>query len=250
MPTKFYVEASDRIFSIKEESDYFRLTVSESEIKEQHVEDFTDTTIEWLSSNPQKGILIDFSGVEWVCDDFIAHLANYYADLKQKGIYVRFVNVRPEIKPYVDISDITVVLPIPEPEKPTLSAKVILRDLANELTDSHLMKKYGLSSKGLASMYRKLLDKGLIDEEMIEQRRGPSTATIVVPVRGFDDPGRKVVIDAGEAVRDVLNDMSNSKLMAKYRLSEKGLMSMLKKLHKKGLISADMYKKRSGTDPD
>jgi anti-anti-sigma regulatory factor/DNA-binding HxlR family transcriptional regulator len=224
--------------------------VSESAIKEQHVEDFTDTTIEWLSSDPQKGILIDFSGVDWVCDDFIAHLANYYADLKQKGIYVRFVNVRPEIKPYVDISDITVVLPIPEPEKPTLSAKVILRDLANELTDSGLMRKYGLSSKGLASMYKKLLDKGLIDEDMIEQRRGPYTATIVVPVRGFEDQSKKVVVDAGEAVKDVLDNVSNNELMAKYRLSEKGLMSMLKKLYKKGLIGSDVYLERLGSDPD
>ena len=62
---------------------FFRLTVSKSSIEDEHVEDFMDTTVEWLSSDPQKGILIDFSGVEWICDEFVSHLATYYADLKK-----------------------------------------------------------------------------------------------------------------------------------------------------------------------
>ncbi len=249
MATKFYVDGTPRIFSVVEETEFFRLTVSEPIIEDYHVEDFVDTTVEWLSSNPSKGILIDFTGVKWICDEFVVHLAKYFADLKARGIYVRFVNVNPEIKPYVDISDITVVLPIPSHDKPSLSARAILRDLADELSDSGLMRKHGLSRKGLESMYRKLLARGLITEDMIERRRGPTASTIMVAAReaGSD---RKVVIDAGEAVKDILDNMSDKAVMAKYRLSEKGLRSMLNKLYAKGLISSETLRQRMGAEKE
>ena len=70
MATKYYVKDTREIFSLTEESGFFRLTVGRADIQEKHVEDFLDTTIEWLSTNPKKGILIDFSGVRSVCGDF------------------------------------------------------------------------------------------------------------------------------------------------------------------------------------
>ncbi|MGO9568932.1 MAG: hypothetical protein ACLP5H_15460, partial [Desulfomonilaceae bacterium] len=57
------------VFSLLEERDFFRMKVRKSEVNEDHVEEFMDKTVEWLSTNPQKGILIDFEGVKSVCSD-------------------------------------------------------------------------------------------------------------------------------------------------------------------------------------
>ena len=51
---KFLFESEEQIFSLTEESDFFRMKVGKSEVKEDHVEEFMDKTVEWLSHEPGK----------------------------------------------------------------------------------------------------------------------------------------------------------------------------------------------------
>jgi anti-anti-sigma regulatory factor len=250
MTPKFVFGDDNPAFSLVEESGFFRLSMTESEIEAHHVEDFLDTTVEWLSTNPSKGILIDFSGVKSVCTDFVVHVHRYYEQIKERGLYVRFVNVDPTIKDYIDVSNITVVLSAPMLEKPSVSARQVLKDLAGNLSDDELMKRHGLSQKGLESMFRKLVKKGLINQEALDMRRDfRKTPQIQVPNED-DSGGPKPVVDASAIMRDIRNNVSDMDLMRKYRLTRKGLLSLLNKLVNAGLLSRKTLEERSRHRPD
>jgi anti-anti-sigma regulatory factor len=230
---RFLFDDEEMIFSLVEEPEFFRMKVDSSEIDEDHVEQFTDKTVEWLSTNPEKGIQIDFEGVKSVCAGFAVALNRYYEDIKRRGLNVRFVNVDPLIEPYVDVTNITVVMRLPE--KPILSARELLEDFANDLSDKELMRKHGLTSRGLASMYRKLLRKGLISRRALARRMGVEAREITVALEciGY----KKVVVDAVDVIKDLEAEVSDIELRRKYRLSPRGLQSLLRKLYRKGLVS-------------
>lgn len=240
---KFIVEDSFRIFSIREEEEFFRLTVSSSRIEDHHIEDFLDTTVEWMSSNPSKGIMIDFTGVKSVCRGFAQHLARYYEDLKRRGMTVRFINVNPAIRPDIDISDITVVISNPLlPEKAEVSAKAVMQELSQDVTDSGLMRKFGLSKKGVDSLFRKLLQKGLITKEYFKRRLTPREKNLVVSSSGSHL--KKVTIDTSEIIKDIRDFVPDDELMRKYRVTRRGLHNMLEKLVSKGYVSRETIEMR------
>jgi hypothetical protein len=56
---KIFLKSEHQVFSLHEERDFFRMKVGKSEVKQDHVEEFMDKTVEWLSTNPDKGVLID-----------------------------------------------------------------------------------------------------------------------------------------------------------------------------------------------
>jgi predicted DNA-binding transcriptional regulator/anti-anti-sigma regulatory factor len=245
MVARYFFDAEERVFSVVEEPEFFRLTIARERIGPQHVEDFCDTSVEWLSSNPDKGILVDFKGVKSVSGDFIVQLFRYYEEVKARGLYVRFVNVDPALENYLTPSNITVVL-TPEmllPEKPHLSARAILRDLAANMRDAEIMRKYGLSEKGLRSMFRKLLRKGLITRRALARRWGMETADIHLLEQGAK-PRKVKKVDAKEVRKDIARDLSDQELMGKYRLSRRGLQSMMRKLYEQGLISDEILARR------
>jgi anti-anti-sigma regulatory factor/DNA-binding HxlR family transcriptional regulator len=242
---KFLFEDEEVIFSLVEEPEHFRMKISRPEIDENHVEQFMDKTVEWLSTNPEKGILIDFAGVKSVCSEFAVALNRYYEDIKRRGLHVRFVNVDPLIEPYVDVTNITVVMTIPE--KPVLSARELLEDLANDLSDKELMRKHGLSPKGLASMFRKLLRKGLISRRALARRMGVETREVTVALEGIGN--KKVTVDAGDVLKDIAADLPDPELRRKYKLSPRGLQSLLRKLYRKGLITKEALLRRKALSP-
>lgn len=236
---RFLFDNEEIIFTLSEEADFFRMKVEKPEIEQEHVEEFMDKTVEWLSSNPEKGILIDFEGVNSICSDFTVLLNKYYQDIKARGLHVRFVNVDPLIEPYVDVSNITVVMSIPD--KPVLSAKALLQDISENLTDRDLMRKYGLSRKGLASMFRKMLSKKLLSRKILAKRWGIQAGEITMALDGL---AIKTTVDAKNVLHDLSNELSDAELMAKYKLSQKGLQSMMRKLYKAGLISQEIVARR------
>lgn len=242
---RYFFDDLQPAFAVREEEDTFRLMMNEEDIDEDHVEDFLDTTVEWLSTNPKKGILIDFKGVKSVCPEFVVHLNRYYEEIKGRGIVVRMVNVDPAIKPFVDVSSITVVIDVPYENKPVVSAKKVLQDLAHHLTDEDLKKKYELSDKGLESLFRKLLRKGLVSRKTLVKRQEMFEADITVRNELLES--HKASVDAAEAVRDINKHLSDAELMEKYRLSEKGLKSLFRKLVQKGLISERALQRRQKT---
>jgi len=240
---KFLFESDEQIFSLLEESDFFRMKVGKSEVKEDHVEEFMDKTVEWLSTNPQKGILIDLDGVKSVCSDFTVALTRYYEDIKRRGLYVRFVNVDPKIEPYVDVSNITVVMAIPD--KPVISARELLGDLEDNLSDKELMKKHNLSPRGLKKLYKKLLGKGRIFRRALARRMGVPTKDLTVVFEA--EEAKKVTVDASDVMKNLSNEMTDAELMREYRLSPRGLQSLFRKLYNKGLISKATFMRRKGS---
>jgi uncharacterized protein (DUF433 family) len=241
MKRYFYADRKPA-FSLLEEPDCFRLKMELPEIEEHHVEEFLDKTVEWLSANSEKPMLIDFEGVRWVCSDFSAHLAEYYHDAKSKGLIVDFVNVGHSIQPYVDIEGVTERLQ-PRRSVLSISTKQVLEDIERNLSNQDLMTKYGLSLRGLASLFKKLLNKGLISQRYLEKRSAAEDGPIEIELNG--DDFMKTKVPARVVLRDIADDMSDEMLMQKYGLSEKGLHSMWMKLSVSNLISEEILRKRS-----
>jgi len=230
---KYYFDDEETAFSFVEEPNFYRLRVERSAIEEKHVEEFLDRTVEWLSRNPDKGILIDFKGVKSVCNEFAFHLSTYYQHVRDKGLQVRFVNVDPDIEPYIRRANISVVLDV-HPDRAVLSAKELLEDLSNNLSDEELMRKHGLSSQGLASMFSKMLGKGLVTRSSLATRMGVETCEITVNLNGKVS---KIRVNQTEVLKDLDDNSSDDEIMRKYKLSPRGLRSLLTKLYRKGLIS-------------
>jgi hypothetical protein len=57
--------------------------------------------------------------------------------------------------------------------KPKVSAKQVIADLIAQKDNKAIMRKYGLSVKGLRSLYQKLVNVGLMSQEQFDQRMGP-----------------------------------------------------------------------------
>jgi len=232
----WYVD-EELVFILTEEPEWYRMKVHTSKVEKHHVEEFMDTTVEWLSTNPRKGIVIDFDGVREICSDFALQLESHYKKIKARGLHVRFVNVAPAIEPYIEVSNITMVVSLPAVEKPKLSTLSVLKDLDRNLSDQELMIKYGISRRGLSSMFRKLLRKGLVTREALAKRMGVAHDKIALLLDVMGSVERKVTVDAASVLKDLDENMSDEELMLKYRLSPKGLESLMRKLYKNKLVS-------------
>jgi anti-anti-sigma regulatory factor/uncharacterized protein (DUF433 family) len=239
MKRYFYADRKPA-FSLLEEPDCFRLKMELPEIEEHHVEEFLDKTVEWLSANSEKGMVIDFEGVTWVCSDFTAHLAKYCEDARTKGLAVTFVNVGDTIKPFIDIQARTQVLEIRRGVL-SISTKEVLEDIERNLPDRDLMHKYGLSLNGLTTLFRKLFNKGLITRQWME-RRNIHEAPIEIDLDMEDL--RITEIPAADILKDIADDMPDEILMHKYGLSQKGLDSVWMQLSANNLISEETLRQR------
>jgi anti-anti-sigma regulatory factor len=240
---KRLMNGEEQIFLLTEETDLFRLKIDISEVKEDHVEEFMDKTVEWLSTNPQKGILIDLEGVKSVCSDFTIALTRYYENVKRHGLYVRFVNVDPGIQPYVEVSNITVVMA--RPKRLTISTREFMGDLENNLSDNELMEKHNLSPRGLKTLYKKLLAKGLAFSGALKRRIKGQGAHLSLILETHD--AKRVTINASDVLKSLSNGMTDEQLMSQYKLSPRGLQSLYMKLTKMGLISESSLKRRKAS---
>jgi hypothetical protein len=124
------------------------------------------------------------------------------------------------------------------------------------MDDAELMRRYGLSSKGLQSLFRKLIAAGLLRRSEIDNRAGHGDASVVLEVpdgpSGATEPQpippptpltyekrfrKKSLVDPDEAVADIKIGTDDRALMKKYSVSAKGLQSLFRKLIASGLIS-------------
>jgi DNA-binding MarR family transcriptional regulator len=127
-----------------------------------------------------------------------------------------------------------------------VSAKEVLEDLTQGLTDRELMRKHGLTKKGLTKMFDKLLHKGLITKRALADRFGVKTDEISVALKG--EKPAKAVVNASEVLQDIADNMTDTQMMRKYKLSPKGLRSMMRKLYRRGLISDITLTRRKGLE--
>ncbi|MDQ7782126.1 MAG: zinc ribbon domain-containing protein [Desulfomonilaceae bacterium] len=118
--------------------------------------------------------------------------------------------------------------------KPKIDAKQALEDIRSGTDDQTLMAKYGLSAKGLQSLFKKLILLGVVTRQEIDQRTPESLGDVGITgdrqsaLGGGKSPGRTV--NAQEAARDVRSGVPDADLMEKYRLSAKGLQSLFRQL--------------------
>jgi DNA-binding HxlR family transcriptional regulator len=140
--------------------------------------------------------------------------------------------------------------------KPSVAAAQAVEDIKAGMDDAALMKKYGVSVKGLQSLFRKLIASGMIKASEIDFRAAHGDASVILEIPDFlsapakPQPAptpaptpeksrlqRKSLVDPREAVADIRIGMADQSLMKKYAISAKGLQSLFRKLVASGLIS-------------
>jgi uncharacterized protein (DUF433 family) len=117
------------------------------------------------------------------------------------------------------------------PLKPKIKASDAANDIRAGMTDSEMMEKYGLSAKGLHSLFLKLLEVRAVTQSELNRRRANYHDTTII---GQMDPG--------SLAADVRSGMSDSELMTKHGLSSEGLRRALQELIDAKTISPeDLY---------
>ena len=144
--------------------------------------------------------------------------------------------------------------------KRKISAKEAVAAIRLGMDDSALMKEYGLARSGLQSLFDKLVTSGYLDLAEVQERMPSFLGTVdiseaVLPTQGDGTPGAPqpqtgrsgAWINAQEAARDVRAGLDDAALMGKYRLTSRGLRSMVDKLVAVGLITqVDLDRRRLG----
>ena len=144
--------------------------------------------------------------------------------------------------------------------KRKISAKEAVAAIRLGMDDSALMKEYGLARSGLQSLFDKLVTGGYLDLAEVQERMPGFLGTVdiseaVLPTKGNGTQGAPqpqtgragAWINAQEAARDVRAGLDDAALMGKYRLTSRGLRSMVDKLVTVGLITqADLDRRRLG----
>ncbi len=149
--------------------------------------------------------------------------------------------------------------------KPMIDARQALEDIRAGMDDSALMKKYNLSAKGLADLFRQLssiglirwlnaqdiisdIKKGLCDEDLIEKYKLSwiglerlfsqlDKAGVSVSSRDLGRARIKRKISQPQIVHDIHSGMTEAQLMEKYDLSSWGIQKVLAKLLPVGAIT-------------
>jgi hypothetical protein len=96
------------------------------------------------------------------------------------------------------------------------------------------MEKYGLSAKGLESMFTKLLSIKAISQKEMDRRPLACSDTVVIRQ-----------LTAGELVQEIRAGVSDFDLMEKYGLSSKGLEKAFRTLIAAGAIEEEQLRSRS-----
>jgi hypothetical protein len=144
--------------------------------------------------------------------------------------------------------------------KRKISAKEAVAAIRSGMNDSALMKEYGLARSGLQSLFDKLVTSGYLDLAEVQGRVPGFLGTVDISeavfrtkgdgAQGAPQPqtGRSGAwINAQEAARDIRGGLDDAALMGKYRLTSRGLRSMVDKLVAVGLITqADLDRRRLG----
>lgn len=125
--------------------------------------------------------------------------------------------------------------------KPVINSWEATYLIRQGLSDPALMKRYGISAKGLESLFSKLVGAGDITREELEKRSLRFSRTDAVDVVSSRSPqsSEKIAVNAAEAVEYIRSGMTDQALMEKYNLSTKGLNSLFRKLVSAGEIDQD-----------
>lgn len=70
-------------------------------------------------------------------------------------------------------------------QKTRIDAKQAIDDIRDGLTDTALMEKYSLSSRGLQSLFKKLVSAGLLKQSEIDDRALQNEESVIISLSGF-----------------------------------------------------------------
>ncbi|GEM_PF-2522158 len=213
-------------------------------------------------------------------------------DLFRKMVAAGFVNQR-EIDERVHLSTVSVVLDMPAsvqraapsppvakpapkaearpiPTKPTINVQNVLRDIRSGTDDADMMRKYGISAKGLQSLFRKLVAAGFLTQSQVEERGvlqrvnvvldmadtsvarpSPKPAPPAAEPQADGAPGvPKLGVKAEQALKDIRSGMDDTMLMQRYNLPAGALESLFRKLISVGLMNpSELEERRSLAQP-
>lgn len=64
--------------------------------------------------------------------------------------------------------------------KRKIKAKRAVEDILSGMNDLELMDKYGITDRGLQSLFNKLVRAGLLTRDQIEDRESPFVSTVTI----------------------------------------------------------------------
>jgi uncharacterized protein YjbI with pentapeptide repeats/predicted transcriptional regulator len=136
----------------------------------------------------------------------------------------------------------------------TIKAIDAVKCIREGMSDTALMERYNICAQGLQSLFTQLETTGILKRSELERRTPLSQQSVTLDVGHIPFPAagrsKKPVINASDALRCINEGMDDATLMKKYRLSARGVQSLMKKLAARGLLSREAVKKRESTPGD
>ncbi len=136
-------------------------------------------------------------------------------------------------------------------ERLQIRKRDILADIRAGLDDADIMAKYGLTAKGLAGVFSKLVKADLITQAELD-RRMPGFRGIARIAQDLDEPTQKgllgvnratpagkpePVVSARQVLKDIRQGLLDVELMVKYQLSARGLQHLFDQLVAANLVT-------------
>jgi len=130
-------------------------------------------------------------------------------------------------------------------ERPKIGAREAVRDIKSGMSDTDLMEKYKLTSKGLESLFRKLVEAKLLEESFLLNRSGhksagegpkPEQSQSPVPKSKPDD--REEPSELALAILQDINDgRHDAEIMRRNEVSPSVLKQIREQLVQSGLLA-------------
>jgi uncharacterized protein YjbI with pentapeptide repeats len=127
--------------------------------------------------------------------------------------------------------------PVVNPKKPLIDAGEALRCIKEGMDDATLMKKYNLSIRGVQSLLKKLLTRGVIREEELKKRSASFRDSVVVDEEAQTNRPSADEIDGTRLLDRVRSGAQRKNLMDEYKVSATALGRALQKLVAEGLMT-------------
>ncbi len=114
------------------------------------------------------------------------------------------------------------------------------------MSDAELMDKFGISARGLESLYKKLVLAGAVTQSEIDRRAYTFERSHVVELTSYGFPAaEKAAISSGDAIQAIRLGLTDAELMGRYGISPSGLDSLFKKLVEAGKITREELDRRA-----
>ncbi len=135
--------------------------------------------------------------------------------------------------------------------KQKIGAREAVADIKSGMSDAELMKKYGLSPKGLENLFRKLVEAKLLEESFVGERTASvagdggaksGQASAPIPESGHPESGKPSDLDLA-VLQDIKDGRHDNEIMRRHEVSPGQLMQIRATLAQSGLLDA------GGTSP-